>query len=117
MPRADGPFGVLEKVNDNTFKLDSLKDYTMSPTFNVRDLTPYLEDSVEAEDGVDLRATLFQQGEDDVPHHGRSDLNSPREEESGSKSSMVQEKSYKVTITRSRAKFVNLVTWMARRIR
>ena len=45
----------------------------------------------------------------DVPHHGRIEPSSPREEEPESKSSMVN---YKGPITRSRAKFVNLVTYL-----
>ena len=59
MPHADGPFQVLEKVNDNAYKLDLPKDYNMSSTFNLRDLTPYLEDSVAAKNSVDLRENPF----------------------------------------------------------
>jgi hypothetical protein len=42
LPRADGPFEVLEKVNDNAYKLDFPVDFEVSPTFNVADLRPYL---------------------------------------------------------------------------
>ena len=35
MPRANGPFRVLEKVNDNAYKLDLPEEYKMSTTFNV----------------------------------------------------------------------------------
>ena len=49
-------------MNDNAYKLDLPKGYNVSPTFNVRDLMPYLEDGVRVEDGADLRANLFQQG-------------------------------------------------------
>jgi hypothetical protein len=36
MPRADGPFKVLEKINDNAYKLDLPPDFsTVSPTFNI----------------------------------------------------------------------------------
>ncbi|KAG8472929.1 hypothetical protein CXB51_035050 [Gossypium anomalum] len=48
-------FQVLEKVNDNAYKLDLPGEYNMSATFNVSDLTPY-------EDSVDLRTNLFQEG-------------------------------------------------------
>ena len=34
MPHADSPLCVLEKVNDNTYKLDLPKGYNVSPTFN-----------------------------------------------------------------------------------
>ena len=44
MPRADGPFEVLERVNDNAYNMDLPGDYGLSSTFNVADLSPYLED-------------------------------------------------------------------------
>jgi len=44
MPRADGPFEILERVNDNAYKVNFLDDYGVSATFNVADLSPYLED-------------------------------------------------------------------------
>jgi len=58
-----GPFKVLEKVNDNTYKLELPRDMGVSSTFNVGDLTPYLEDK---EDGDNLRANYIQEGEDEV---------------------------------------------------
>lgn len=47
----------------------------------------------------------------DVPHHGRSDPSSSRDEEFEFKSPMVQEESYKGPITRSKTKFDNLVIY------
>jgi len=44
MPRADGPFEVLEKINDNASKVDLLGEYGVSCTFNVANLSPYFED-------------------------------------------------------------------------
>ena len=41
MPRADGPFEVLERINDNAYKVDLPRDYGVSATFNVADLQPY----------------------------------------------------------------------------
>ena len=38
MPRAAGPFKVLEKINDNAYKLDLPVDFRVSPTFNIADL-------------------------------------------------------------------------------
>ena len=38
-PRGDGPFQVLERINDNAYKLDLLGEYTISSTFNVSDLS------------------------------------------------------------------------------
>ena len=60
MPRGDGPFRVLERINDNAYKIELPDDYSVSTTFNVADLTPYLglEES-------ESRTTPFQEGEDD----------------------------------------------------
>ncbi|KAL4323160.1 hypothetical protein GQ457_11G026100 [Hibiscus cannabinus] len=59
LPRGDGPFQVLEKVNDNAYKLDLPGDYIVSATFNVSDLSPY-------DNSADLRTNPFQEGGDDV---------------------------------------------------
>ena len=63
MPRGDGPFKILEKVNDNAYKLELPGDMGVSHTFNVGDLIPYLDDE---EDGDDLRANHNQEGEDEA---------------------------------------------------
>ena len=55
LPRGDGPFQVLAKVNDNAYKIDLPGEYTVSATFNVSDLTPY-------DDSADLRSNPFQEG-------------------------------------------------------
>ena len=61
MPRADGPFKVLQRVNENAYKLDLPADFGVSPTFNIADLTPYLGE----EDELESRMTQMQEGEDD----------------------------------------------------
>jgi len=61
MPRANGPFEVLERINDNTYKVDLLRDYGVLATFNVIDLSAYQADDYLA----DLRIKSSQQGEDD----------------------------------------------------
>ena len=61
MPRADGPFEVLERINDNAYKVDLPGDYGVSATFNVADLSPYLADDYLE----DLRANSLQQREND----------------------------------------------------
>jgi len=38
MPRANGPFWIIEKVNDNAYKVDLPDDYNVSITFNVKRL-------------------------------------------------------------------------------
>jgi len=82
MPRADEPLKILEMVNDNAYKVNLPKDYGVSATFNVADLSAYLEDDHLA----NLRANSPQQGEDDGglsmgPHH------EPQDTLGGSKSS------------------------------
>jgi hypothetical protein len=52
MPRADGPIKVLERINDNAYKLDLPVDFGVTPTFNIADLKPYLgEDDSNARRG------------------------------------------------------------------
>ncbi|KAL4376366.1 hypothetical protein GQ457_02G026780 [Hibiscus cannabinus] len=59
LSRGDCPFQIVEKVNDNAYKLDLSREYTMSATFNISDLTPFY-------DSADLRSNPFQEGGDDV---------------------------------------------------
>ena len=40
-PRGDGPFQVLERINDNAYKLYLPGEYNISSTFNVSDLSPF----------------------------------------------------------------------------
>jgi hypothetical protein len=60
MPQADGPFKILEKVNDNA-KLELPLDFGISPTFNIVDLTAYMGE----EDEPESRTTPLQDGEGD----------------------------------------------------
>ena len=52
--RGDGPFQVLERINDNAYKLDLSDEYNVSATFNVIDLSPF-------DVGDDLRTNSFQE--------------------------------------------------------
>jgi hypothetical protein len=54
LPRGDGPFQILERINDNAYKLDLPGEYNVSATFNVTDLSPF-------DVGDDLRANPFQE--------------------------------------------------------
>jgi hypothetical protein len=54
------PFKVLEKINDNAYKLELPPEFGVSPTFNILDLKPYLGE----EDELELRMTPIQEGED-----------------------------------------------------
>ena len=47
MPRADGPFKVLEKINDDAYKLELPVDFGVSPTFHIANLKPYLGEEDE----------------------------------------------------------------------
>jgi hypothetical protein len=42
MSRAAGPFKVLEKINDNAYRLELPVDFEVSSTFNISDLRLYL---------------------------------------------------------------------------
>jgi hypothetical protein len=61
MFRTDGPFKILEKINDNAYKLELPTEFGVSPTFNISDLRRYLGE----EDEVPSRMTSNQEGEDD----------------------------------------------------
>jgi hypothetical protein len=62
MPHVDGPFRVLEKINDNANKLEIPVDFgTVSPTFNITDLKPYFGE----EDEIASRTTSIQEGKHD----------------------------------------------------
>uniref|UniRef100_A0A2N9I339 Tf2-1-like SH3-like domain-containing protein n=1 Tax=Fagus sylvatica TaxID=28930 RepID=A0A2N9I339_FAGSY len=54
LPRGDGPFQVLKRINDNAYKLDLPGEYNVSATFNVTDLSPF-------DVGGHLRANPFQE--------------------------------------------------------
>ncbi len=53
-PRGDGPFQVLEQINDNAYKIDLPDEYNVSSTFNVADLSPL--------DFLDSKTNLFEEG-------------------------------------------------------
>jgi hypothetical protein len=72
MSRAAGPFKVLEKINNNTYRLELPINFGVSPTFNISDLRPYLGE----EDEMPSRMTPIQEGEDDedIPRHDDSPI-------------------------------------------
>ncbi|GJX62956.1 RNA-directed DNA polymerase [Tanacetum coccineum] len=62
-PRADGPFRVLKRINDNAYNIDLPGHYGVSTTFNVADLRPYTaDDEFEGDSG----SSRFLEGEDDT---------------------------------------------------
>jgi hypothetical protein len=46
MHRADGPFNVLKKINENASNIDLPADFGVGPTFNIADLKTYWEKRV-----------------------------------------------------------------------
>ena len=55
--RGDGPLRVLEKINDNAYKVDLPLSYGVSNSFHVADLSPFT-----SEDTSESRTTPFQGG-------------------------------------------------------
>ena len=63
LPRADGPFKVLARYNNNTYKIDLPSDkYNVCDIFNIKDLSPY-----HGDESFDPRSDL-PQGGDDAEH-------------------------------------------------
>ena len=58
LPRADGPFKVLARYNNNAYKIDLVRDkYNWNDVFNVKDLSPY-----HGDEDFDPRSDLSQGG-------------------------------------------------------
>ena len=74
MPRAAGPYKILEKINDNAYKLELPSEFGISPTFNISDLKPYLGE----EDELESRTTPLQEGEDDEDINPMDTNNTPQ---------------------------------------
>ena len=60
LPRKDGPFKVLKRINNNAYQIDLEGKYSISSTFNVSDLDPFIADD------LDLRSNPFKGGGDGV---------------------------------------------------
>ena len=66
-PRGDGPFQVLERINNNAYRLDLPEEYGVSTTFNISDLTPFAGGAdIEEEELTDLRSNPLQGEGDDA---------------------------------------------------
>ena len=61
MPRGDGHFQVLERINDNTYKIDLPGEYGVSASFNVADLSPF-----DFDVGANSRTNHFEEGGNDA---------------------------------------------------
>jgi len=91
MPRAAGPYKILEKINDNAYKLELPPEFGVSPTFNISDLKPYFGE----EDELESRTTPIQEGEDDEDITPTDTNDTPQDDIQG-------------PITRARARQLNL---------
>jgi hypothetical protein len=58
MPRAAGPFKVLQKINDNAYVLDLPTEFGVSSSFNVAHLKQYAGEDEE----LPSRTTSIQEG-------------------------------------------------------
>ena len=58
MPSAAGPYIILEKINDNAYKLELPPGFGISLTFDISDLKPYLRE----EDELESRMTPLEEG-------------------------------------------------------
>ncbi|RDX93860.1 hypothetical protein CR513_23832, partial [Mucuna pruriens] len=68
----DDPFQVIEKINDNAYKLDLPSEYQISTTFNAIDLSLF-----NVGDELDLRTNLFEEGGADGKFDKSNNLQDP----------------------------------------
>ena len=64
-PQGDGPFQILEKINNNAYKVDLPGAYKVSASFNVFDLSPF-------DVGEDSRSNPFKERGNDGNQGGPS---------------------------------------------
>ena len=84
-PRRDGPFQVLEIINDNAYKLDLPSEYNISATFNVFDLSPF-------DVGDDSRTNPFEErGNDENQQAFNDPLHVPVEPITKARSKKIKE--------------------------
>ena len=84
LPRGDGPFQVLERINDNAYKIQMPGEYNVSPTFNVADLSLFdagEDGSALKKNGSDLETNPVQEGgnDEDISHQPGSKLTKEEE--------------------------------------
>ena len=75
MPRVDGPFQILKKINENAYQLDLQGKYDISSSFNVSDLSSFLVDD------PDLWSNPFEEGGNDVPQSEDQSMESDQNED------------------------------------
>jgi len=70
MPRGDGLYQIIERINDNAYKVDLSGEYGVSATFNVSDLSLFNV-------GDDLRLNPFKKRGDDAIQPSKDPLEVP----------------------------------------
>jgi len=70
MPRGDGPYQIIERINDNAYKVYLLGEYGVSATFNVSDLSSFDVDD-------DSRSNPFEERGDDAIQPSKDPLEVP----------------------------------------
>ena len=59
LPRGDGHFQVIKRINNNAYQLNLPGEYNIRASFNVADLSPFVADT-------DLRTNPFEEEYDDA---------------------------------------------------
>ena len=70
MPRGDGPYHIIEMINDNVYKVDLPGEYGESATFNVSDLSSF-------DVGDDSRSNPFEERGDNAIQPSKDPLEVP----------------------------------------
>jgi hypothetical protein len=70
IPRGDGPFQIIERINDNAYKMDLPGEYDVSVTFNVAELSLF-------DVGDDSRLNSFEERGDDAIQAPKDPLEVP----------------------------------------
>lgn len=65
MTRGDGPFHVLNWINDNAYKIGLFGEYNVNATFNIANLSLFLNGDL-----TESRITPFQEGENHAETRG-----------------------------------------------
>nr|XP_034901491.1 uncharacterized protein LOC118039036 [Populus alba] len=84
-PQGYGTFQILERINDNAYKVNLPSEYCVSATFNVFDLTLF-------DVGDDSRSKLFEERGDnaDQPNTKLNHTNNPLEEDDLSRAASME---------------------------